>query len=415
MHDEAIARNHIDSARLMADIEALARIGVSPAGGLERRTFSAPWLEACDWLRTRMHEAGLAVRVDAAGSVIGRLGPATGPALLIGSHIDTVPSGGPLDGAYGVLAGLEVARVLAATAPGIALEVVAFADEEGAWYDLFGSRAMTGTIDAAELERVVAADGTTMVAAMHRCGLDHTRIGEAARPASDLLGYLELHIEQGPVLEDCGVPIGVVDGIVGIMHTDFEFSGRADHAGTTPMDIRRDALRATADFVTRAYGLLATHAATTTRMTYGHITVTPNAANVVPARVLLREELRDLDAGRMHALAAHTRRLAAEVAAAHELRVNATEMDVSAPALMAPAMVARIESACTGRGLAFRRLPSGAGHDAQIMAGACPAGMIFVPSRGGASHRPDEWTDPAALARGAEVLLDAARALLQAH
>ena len=403
----------IDGDSLLADIERLAGFGALPGGGLHRRSFDPPWREACAWLAGRLREAGMSAHMDAAGNVVGRLGPARGPALVIGSHLDTVPAGGHLDGAYGVLAGLACARALAGGELPMALEVVAFADEEGGWLDELGARAFCGDLTATALAEVRDADGRRLDDAMRECGLAPERIAEAARDPGDLHACLELHIEQGPVLESRGVPVGVVEGIVGIAHTDYRFRGRADHAGTTPMDTRRDALRAAAAFVTAAYAALPALASPSTRLTYGHLQVQPNATNVVPAEVLLREEIRDLDDDRLASLRDRLHALARSTASSHDLDVAVHAHDIGAGARMDEELMRRIEAACETLGLESLRMPSGAGHDAQVLARVCPAGMIFVPSRGGASHRPDEWTDPAALVDGARVLLRVAEGLLR--
>ncbi|MCZ6720074.1 MAG: Zn-dependent hydrolase [Proteobacteria bacterium] len=403
----------ITADRLFEDLEALARFGASEGGGITRRAYAPAYQDASRWLCDRMDAAGLKARVDAVGNVIGRLGPDDGPAVLSGSHIDTVPNGGRYDGAYGVLAALECARTLKEQGAALdhALEVVAFVDEEGAYLNLLGSRAMTGALRADELSRARSEDGVTLLEAMRAAGLDPPRAPEAGRPPADFHCYVELHIEQGPVLERASVPIGIVEGIVGILEVDYTFRGEAGHAGTTPMDLRHDALRSAADFITRTYVKLPPRLDASARVTFGSLTVEPNASNVIPEEVRLRQELRDLSPERLNALFEESREIAAAVAREQTVHLSVSKASFDAPARMSERVAGRIEEACDRLGLTSRRMSSGAGHDAQVLAGVCDTGMIFVPSHKGQSHRADEWTDPKDLERGANLLLHALTAL----
>jgi N-carbamoyl-L-amino-acid hydrolase len=402
----AAAALRVDAGRLLADLDALSRFGRQAAGGVTRRAFSPAHAAAQGWLRDRMRVAGLEARVDSVGNLVGRVGP-PGPAVLAGSHIDTVPEGGTLDGAYGVLAALECARVIVERGLPLstALEVVAFADEEGAYLSLLGSRGMAGRLTSEEVRAATAAEGGRLVEAMAAAGLDPEEALAARRAPGDLRAYVELHIEQGPVLERLGVPIGVVEGIVGIAEIDYRFVGAADHAGTTPMALRRDALRAAAAFITHAHERFAARSSEHARMTFGAVQVRPNVPNVVPRETLLRQELRDLSTEGLTRLGQESGALAREIAAGHGVEVHIHQASLDEPAIMSPTMIRRIHAACERLGFPCRPMPSGAGHDAQVMALICETGMIFVPSHGGASHRPDEWTDPGALERGANVLL----------
>ena len=403
----------IDLARLREDIEALARIGRVGTGGLMRAAFSPAFEEARAWLAGRMTAAGLDVRKDAAGNVIGRLG--TGASCVVsGSHIDAVPDGGPLDGAYGVLAALECARVIAGAGLELerAFEAVAFADEEGHFIGCLGSRAMTGELTTEAAFAAEDFDGNTLAEAMRAAGLDPERVGEAARPAGEIAAYVELHIEQGPVLEHRGVPIGVVEAIVGLIHTDLCFLGEADHAGTTPMDLRKDAFMGAAAYATRARELVLAEGSPHARLTFGIVETKPQSANIVPYEARLRQELRDVAPEVLESLLSGTRALAQEVAAEYGLGLTVDEVFRNEPADMAPEVRAAIRAAAADLGLASLDMPSGAGHDAQLFAPKVPTGMIFVPSRGGRSHRPDEWTDWPALEQGANVLLQTLLGLL---
>ncbi len=411
----AAARATIDLARLRRDVEALATIGRTPTGGISRPAFSPAYEEACAWLVERMRQAGLETRVDLAGNVVGRLGP-PGPAVLAGSHIDTVPDGGPLDGALGVLAALECARAIreAGVALGRGFEVVAFADEEGRYLDCLGSRAMAGQVAPSEVRRARDPAGRPLADAMRAVGLDPVHIGRARRSRRDLVAYLELHIEQGPVLEQQGVPVGVVEDVIGIAQTEYRFAGQADHAGTTPMATRRDAFLGAAEFAVRARDLVLARGSRHARLTFGVVEVRPQVPNIVPAETRLRQELREIVPDRLARLVAATEALATRVAHRRRLGLVAERLFLHPPVRLSPRLRGLIAAVARGRGLATLRMPSGAGHDAQIIAAVTEAGMVFVPSEGGRSHRPDEWTPWPAIRPGVEVLLDALVRLLLA-
>jgi len=396
----------VDRARLLADIDQLAGFGADPAGGITRRSYSQAFEEASHWLLERMQAAGLAARIDAVGNVVGRMGP-PGPVVLSGSHIDTVPGGGHLDGALGVLAALECARVFAEQ--GVRLrrgyETVAFVDEEGAYLSLFGSRALTGTVSESEVAAARDAGERSLTDALRGVGLDPAALDQVCRAPRDLHAFVELHIEQGPVLESSDVPIGVVEGVVGILQSGFVFSGRADHAGTTPPAMRRDALRAATTFIDSAWREFDRLAGAQSRMNFGMLDIERPAANVVPRSVRVHQELRDLELTRLEELRDVTRQCARDAALKHSVDVRMRTLSLDLPARMSESVMGVIEDAADGLGLPCLRMVSGAGHDAQVLAGACPSGMIFVPSRDGASHRAEEWTDPDHLVEGANVLL----------
>lgn len=407
----------VSADRLLARLAALARFGARPEGGITRPAWSAPHEAARGWLLAEMQTAGLAVWVDAAGNIFGGL-DTTGfdperPVVLTGSHIDTVPEGGPLDGALGVLAGLECLQVIgeAGLDVGRPLVVAAWSDEEGRYASLFGSRAFTGLLDLAAVPRLVAPDGEGLADAMRRAGFDPNRLAEARVPPGAVAAYVELHIEQGPRLEEAGVPIGVVDSIVGVHRTRLVFHGQADHAGTTPMDRRRDAFLAAADFALRARELVLTHGSARSVSNVGAVSVRPGVTNIVPARAELLHEVRDPEEAVLERLTAALAALAQEVATTHRLTVDVQRVSASQPTRCAPRVVATIEGACRRLGLGWLRLYSAAGHDAQNLARVTDAGMIFIPSTGGRSHRPDETTDPRAIAQGADVLLHTLLAL----
>jgi len=398
----------VDFPRLKADLEALGRIGRTPEGGVSRPSFSDADMEARRWFLGRLRDAGLAPRVDGAGNIFAgsRRG---GPAVLVGSHLDSVPNGGMFDGALGTLAALEVVRVvtergLRAARP---LELVAFTDEEGAFGGFFGSYAFTGVLTPEMVRAQQDARGLRLVDAMARHGLNALDALQARRDPAAIHVYLELHIEQGSILERLGVPVGVVEGICGIRRFRVEFQGRADHAGSTPMDARQDALVAAADFVVQARRL-GLEAGPDGRATVGVLQVEPGVANIVPHRAALVLEVREQAPGALEALAARGVELAGAVARAWGLAVETQPLLRIDPVPMAPAVQAAIAAAAGRLGLPVHRMAAGAGHDAQVVGRVARAGMLFVPCRDGRSHSPVEYADDAACENGANVLLNAA-------
>ena len=407
----------ISPRRLRARIEALARFGALPGGGVTRPCWSPPHEEARAWLLGEIRAAGLEAWVDAAGNVFGATGvralAADPPVVLTGSHIDSVPEGGILDGALGVLAGLECLETVSETGLTHRLPLVlgAWSDEEGRYGSLFGSRAFTGRLEIERIPDMAAVDGERLVDAMARAGFDARRAPEARAPEGAVAAYVELHIEQGPRLEEAGIPIGVVDSIVGVRRARVVFTGQADHAGTTPMDRRRDGFLAAADYALRARDLVVRRGGGRTVTNFGVVTVHPGVSNIVPARGELVQELRSPDADVLAGLAMQCESLARRVASRRRVGVEVRPMSATAPAPCAERVQAAIEAACMTVGLASPRLHSAAGHDAQNLAALTDAGMIFIPSRGGRSHRVDETSDWEAIERGANVLFHTLLAL----
>src|SRR5205823_413978 len=292
----------VNAARLHAGIAALARFGALPGGGVTRSCWSPPNEEARAWLLSEIRGAGLQAWVDPAGNVFGGLGASSfsagTPAVVTGSHIDTVPEGGILDGALGVLAGLECLQAIreAGAAAQRPLVVAAWSDEEGRYGSLFGSRAFCGRLDLTRVEAMAAVDGERLVDAMARAGFDARRVAEAQAPAGAVAAYVELHIEQGPRLEEAGIPIGVVDSIVGVRRTRVAFVGQADHAGTTPMERRRDGFLGAAEYALKARDLVVKHGGGKSVSNIGVVRVHPGVTNIVPARGELVHEMRGPDA-----------------------------------------------------------------------------------------------------------------------
>jgi N-carbamoyl-L-amino-acid hydrolase len=353
-----------------------------------------------------MKRAGLTTWVDPAGNTFGRLGTGS-PTVMTGSHIDTVPQGGPLDGALGVLAGLECLHTLRERkiATRLPLTLAAWSDEEGRYAGLFGSRAFIGRLDPASIPRYRAPDGERLVDAMTRAGFEPRRAPRAKVDPATLEAYVELHIEQGPRLWRAGIPIGVVTGIVGNRRNRLTFIGQADHAGTTPMAWRRDAFLGAADYALRAREHIVKRGSPASVTNFGRLELHPGASNVVPARAVLLHEVRDLDARVLRRLDSQCRTLARAVARRRGLAVRIEPLSQGVPAACSPRIMETVEAACRSLGLRSRRMPSGAGHDAQNLARVTDAGMLFIPSRGGRSHRPDEQSDWRAIERGANALL----------
>jgi len=397
----------ISLPRLKSHIETLSRFGRNPDGrGITRSCWSPAHEEARAWLLARMKDAGLTTRVDPAGNTFGRLG-GDGPTVMTGSHIDTVPEGGPLDGALGVLAGLECLHAIsvAGVKTKRPLTVAAWSDEEGRYGSLFGSRAFTGKLDPKHVPEFRAADGERLVDAMARAGFDARLAPRAKCDPKSIAAYVELHIEQGPHLEAARIPIGAVLGIVGIRRQRLTFVGEPDHAGTTPMAWRKDAFLGAAEYALKAREHIVKKGSGRSVTNFGRIELHPGVSNIVPARAALLQEMRELDARILARLHRQCLTLARAIARRRGLRLEVEPLSTSEPARCAPRVLAAVERAAASLKLSAKRMPSGAGHDAQNLATVTDAGMIFIPSRGGKSHRPDEMSDWKAIERGGNVLL----------
>ncbi|HSF28870.1 MAG TPA: Zn-dependent hydrolase [Candidatus Tectomicrobia bacterium] len=397
---------HIDLPRLQRDLEELGEIGKTPEGGVWRSSFSDADMEARRWYLKRVEEAGLQHWVDAAGNIYARVGEGS-PAVLAGSHLDSVPNGGRFDGALGVMAAFECLRSIREQGlrTKLPIEVVAFTDEEGRFGGFVGSFAVIGTMTYEEVLRRRDLRGVPLAEAMRQVGFDPARISAARRDPQDIKAYLELHIEQGPILESIGVPIGVVQGIVAGSRTWITFRGRADHAGTTPMAMRQDAFLGAAEFGLRAREMVLTEGSGTTVGTVGVVDLKPGASNIVPEIAFLTLDLRDISWDVLQRLLERVHTLAHEIAQKWGLEVTIERMRISEPALMSPRIQAVIDEVARDLDQKTHWMNSGAGHDAQVMAKITEAGMIFVPSRQGRSHSPAEFTDWEHIERGANVLL----------
>jgi N-carbamoyl-L-amino-acid hydrolase len=407
----------VDADRFLTALRGLAQIGCDPQGGITRLGLSAEESRAREFLEDLAAKAGLATDIDPAGNLLIRRADADPrlPVLMFGSHIDTVRQGGWLDGAYGVVAALEALTVLletGVTIDGFEPVAVGFANEEGALvqHPFWGSRAMAGLLDA-DAEKAVDRAGRPARDYLPAAGGDPERLAEAAWPAGRIAAFLELHIEQGPVLERLGLDIGVVDGIVGRTIFACEVSGEQQHAGTTPMRDRRDALVGAAQLVAKVESLATALGACSTA-TVGFMDVSPNTVNTIPGVVRLNAEIRDTDTTRIQRSERLLASMAEHVARVSHVDVDLRVCDRSAPVLTDPGLRGVIANAAESLGLSWQAMPSGAGHDAQVIAALAPVGMIFVPSKDGVSHAPGEDSDVQALVAGADVLVTALAALL---
>ena len=396
----------VDAARLNRHLRELSAFGANPQGGVSRTAYSDADKAGRAWIMERMRAAKLEVSVDVAGNIFGRRAGSDARLrpLVFGSHIDSVPDGGNYDGTVGSLAAIEVAQSLAesGTRTRHPLEVVVWANEEGG---LYGSRAVSGQLTAAEMSNR-AWSGRTIEEGVAFLGGNPARIAEARRQPGSIAAYIELHIEQGGTLERDRINIGIVEGIVGIRQWNVTVTGVQNHAGTTPMDQRHDALLSAARFADMVNRVVRAEPGRQVG-TVGRLEAIPGAPNVIPGRVNATLELRDLDDAKIvrlfERITAEARRIGEE--GGTSFAFGSRHENVPAPS--DPRIRALIADAAKELGLTARVMPSGAGHDAQAMAQLGPMGMIFIPSVGGISHSPKEFSTEEDIGRGARVLFGA--------
>ena len=399
--------------RLDDAIAELAEYNDDPAaGGMTREVYTPTYAAALDRVAGWMEDVGLVVRLDAVGNLFGRWEGAEpgAPAVLTGSHVDTTLNAGRYDGVLGVLGAIEAVRLLRerGVAPRRPVELVAWAGEEPRFgTGCVGSRAAAGTLTRGDLDALRDRGGTSMAAALRDAGFDPDRLGEAELDPAAVHALLELHIEQGAVLESSGDEIGVVTAIAAPHDFTLVLRGAATHAGATPMGLRRDALTGAAEVVLVVERLARTSASGTTVGTVGVVRARPGAINVVPGEVALDVDVRDSDVAARAAVVEGILVAAREVAGARGLELEVVPIVEDAPVACADEVVAAVEAAAAAEGARARRMISGAYHDAMILGARVPIGMIFVPSAGGISHHPDEFTASADLDRGVRVLAGA--------
>lgn len=393
----------VNGDRLNQSIASLASIGQLPNGGVKRIAYSKEDIEARNFVQQWMKDLEMEIAIDAAGNIIGKyLGKnPLASAIATGSHIDTVPCGGHYDGAYGVLAGLEVVRVLKENQIKLErpIEVIVFTDEEGS---MIGSKAISGRV-VGDPEYYRRPDGTDIQTCLAKIGGDWHRLSQARRSTGDVSAFVELHVEQGPVLESMQKQIGVVEGIVGQRRFQITVKGSANHAGTTPMSMRCDALVAASQVVLAVNQIGNTPGQQVA--TVGKMEVKPNAANVVPGWVEMSLDIRDLSSLHIDSLLSQLRTHLEEIAVATNTQIRLNPCLHNEPALAEPYIQKAIALSCEQLDLSYTYLPSRASHDAQEMAQIADMGMIFVPSEMGVSHDASEYTSPEQCVQGANILL----------
>lgn len=399
-------RLRVNGARLNEHLKALSEFGRNPQGGVSRVAYSEADRQGREYVMGLMRAAKLDVSIDAAGNLIGRRTGSDNSLkpILFGSHIDSVPEGGNFDGDVGSLGAIEVAQTLAENKVTTRhpLEVIIFQNEEGG---LIGSEAVVGQLSEKEFD-LVNKSGKTVRDGIKFIGGDVSKLATVKREKGSIAAYLELHIEQGGILEAEHVDIGVVEGIVGINWWDVTIEGFANHAGTTAMNNRQDALLAAAKFI-EAVNRVVTSVPGRQVGTVGRIQALPGAPNVIPGKVICSLELRDLDAAKIQMLYQEIRVEADQIAKASRVTFDFKALNTNIPAPTDPRIRAIIDQSAKELGLTTRQMPSGAGHDAQDMARIGPVGMIFIPSIGGISHSPKEFSRPQDIENGANVLLGA--------
>jgi N-carbamoyl-L-amino-acid hydrolase len=392
--------------RLQSDIMELGKIGRTEEGGISRPSFSKADLEARDWLKDRIRSADLEYRVDGAGNIFGRL-PGEGKVVMAGSHIDSVINGGLFDGPAGVLAALECLRRIREEAVPVSrpLEMAAFTDEEGNLVgDFLGSRAFTGTLRRETLENSLTPFGLPLGEILKNTEFSLDSILQAYATRPEIEAFIELHIEQGPVLETEEKPIGIVDRIAGKNYWLCRFLGRASHAGTTPFELRRDAFLGLADFALKSTQFVATHHYGSL-VTFGRAQLHPGTFSIVPGGAEFSLDFRSTSEATLHELKDSLTAMAQDIAATRGLTFSARIVDSTEPVSVSDRMTALLKETSERLGYPYATLASGAGHDAQILAAVTDAAMIFIPCEDGLSHAPGEsihWED---LEKGANLLL----------
>lgn len=399
----------IDERRLLRRLDELAQRGALPGGGIYRALYTPAWVSAMELVQGWMKDGGLLVRRDAVGNAWGRIeGSRGGRTIATGSHLDTVRGGGALDGALGVVAGVEAVIALSERygRPTRILECVAICEEEGSRFstNFWGARAIADRLEADEPARVRDADGTTLADAMRAVGLDPAKAAQAVR--RDLDTFVELHIEQGPILDEAEEHLGVVRVIAGTTHLEIVVRGQADHAGAAAMERRRDALLG-ASAMTLAIAKTAVDMGPPAVATVGTIAVEPSQVNVVPGLARFTVDIRHSDNQRRVELAAEIERVCKVIGRERELVVEVRTLRDRPPVSLSGSVTETLRRACRAAGAEPRDMTSGAGHDSQVLTAAANVGMLFVPSVGGRSHRADEATAAEDVVLGTRVLATA--------
>lgn len=399
----------INMNRLKHNIIELSSIGKHPEQGIYRMAFTDADMQAREWLKSKITDAGLEFSQDGAANMFGRLFPEKKETVvMMGSHIDTVPGAGHLDGSLGVLVALEcLQRIHEENMDTIhPMEMVSFSDEEGRFGGLFGSQAFCGLLNPDTIHSAMDLDGIRLEEAMHLHGLNAMDALEAFRQPEEIHSYLELHIEQGPVLDNLGKPVGIVEDITGLFKWSIRLVGDANHAGTTPMPMRRDAFQGLAEFSSEIPRVLEEYGSEHSVATIGKVELTPGAANTVPGLVEFSLDVRDTAHEVLQQLADAFRRVISAIARRRQLMFEFDILSEVLPRSCNTKIVKSLLQTCDTLGIDGHRMPSGAAHDAQILAGMIPVGMIFVASQGGRSHSPAEWSHWHDIETGANLALN---------
>ncbi|MEN2465755.1 Zn-dependent hydrolase [Ornithinibacillus sp. JPR2-1] len=402
-------------ARIEAHIDTLSKFTATPGQGTTRLTYSQEDKQAREYIKEKMKEYGLQVREDGLGNIFGKLEGTLkdAPSVLIGSHFDSVPHGGSYDGPAGVVAGLEVAALFKEKGikPKYPLEVIALIEEEGARFSggLMGSRGITGLLSEEEFYKLTDSNGVTTVDAMTEIGLDPSL--PKKRDPKTIKAFLELHIEQGPILEDKKIPIGVVETIVGLTQFEITVEGQAGHAGTTPMNRRADALVKAAQIISQLPNL-AIEEGEGTVVTTGKLNVFPNGSNVIPKKTVFTVDIRS---GKEEHIQNVIRKMNNLMESHKEdgIQITATQQLYMEPKVMNPTIVNLLKQTSGHLEIPYCSINSGAGHDAMVLAEVTDVGMLFIPSKDGLSHTPEEWSDSLDIARAVEILFETAKKLTE--
>ncbi|MGD2166510.1 MAG: Zn-dependent hydrolase [Gammaproteobacteria bacterium] len=401
----------IDIERLKTTLLELSRFGFNEEDkGVYRLGFSEVDWEARHWFMDLLAAEGFQPHMDGAGNVYGRYGPLDKASVTIGSHMDSVPAGGIFDGSLGVVTGLEILRVCAAAGVELQwpIEVLGTSEEEGRYGGMLGAQAIAGDLTPEFLLNAHDADGNKLSDAMRERGLEPMQAMDARRTRDTMRAFIELHVEQGPVLDKTGKTIGVVDSIAGVFKWIIHLKGKADHAGTAPMDMRSDAFMGMADFAHEIPRIIAEHGTERSRLTVGKVELKPGSPHTIPGEAIFTLVGRDSSADVMHELCDICRRVLSAIARSHKLMFEYEQVSWLDPKACSPEIVELFERQAELANLSYQRMPSGAGHDTQFFVDVTQAGMIFVPSVGGISHAPDEWTHWKDVEAGANLLLNTA-------
>ncbi|MGD8407949.1 MAG: Zn-dependent hydrolase [Thiohalophilus sp.] len=400
----------INTERLQQDIETLASIGRHEDHGLYRMAFSDGDMEGRAWFKQQLEDAGLEIHEDGAANIHGRLNWNEDiPAVVTGSHLDTVPGAGHLDGALGVLVGLECLRSIKEQNLPLRhpMEVISFTDEEGRFGGMVGSQSIAGQLSPESIHQAVDLDGVTLTEAMQSRGYDAMRALHARYRPESIHAFLEMHIEQGPILDQMGLSVGIVDAIAGLFKWEVSLIGTANHAGTTPMHMRNDAFQGLAEFSSQIGRVLEENGSSRSVATIGRVDLKPGAPNVVPGRVDFSLEVRDTDDRILEELYDAFRKALSAIARRRDLMFEFKVLSEIEPVKCDLGLVNDLEDIAKQLNHEPIIMASGAAHDTQMMAKIARAAMVFVPSKGGRSHSVAEWTELVDIERGANVMLNA--------